>query len=305
MASKVERLDLNRVAIFLKVAEAKGITAAATRAKLPKSTVSRSLSQLEDELGVELVLRRTKEFQLTDAGQEFYDAASRGIGAVSDARDRLRKDSGVPTGKLRVAAPPGIASYVIMPAITAFVRAYPEVEIELCVTAAAVEPVRDGFDVVLATGPLDDSSAKVRRLGVAGAGVFGSTRYLAERGIPRRPSDLPRHDCILHSRARKATRWRLAGPSGTTEVAVRGRIMVDDIFSAMAAALNDGGLVVLPTHLVGADPAARTLQRVLPDHEVRGEPTQLVYAASRHTPRRVTMFCDALMSHMKGNCPSG
>jgi DNA-binding transcriptional LysR family regulator len=165
--------------------------------------------------------------------------------------------------------------------------------------------VRDGFDVVFSVGPLDDSSAKVRRLGTVGAGIYASARYLAEHGAPRRPSDLSKHACILHSRARKMTHWRLAGPNGATEVVVRGRITVDDLFTAMAAALNDGGLVVLPIHMASGDPAARALQRVLPDYEIRGEPTQLVYAASRHTPRRVTMFCDALMSHMQGTCPKG
>ncbi len=208
---------------------------------------------------MELVVRRTKAFQLSAAGRDFYDAAAKGIAAVSEARERLRKDSSVPSGKLRVAAPPGFASYVIMPAIAAFVRAYPQVEVELCVTAAAVEPARDSFDIVLSVGPLDDSSAKVRRLGTLSAGVYASASYLAEHGVPRRPSDLSKHACILQSRARKMTHWRLAGPSGTSEVVVRGRLTVDDLFSAIAAALNDGGLVVMPNHMATRDPSGRML----------------------------------------------
>lgn len=293
-------MDLNRVATFLQIAEARGVTAAATRAKMPKSSVSRALSQLEDELGVELVLRRTKQFQLTDAGQDFYESAAKGLATVDEARARLRKDTSAPRGKLRVAAPPGFAAHIIMPVITGFVRMYPEVEIELCVTAGAVDPVRDGFDVVMCVGALDDSSARIRRIGAASSGVYASARYLAEHGTPRRPTELSRHTCILQSRGPRTTRWRLTGPNGATEVDVRGRITVDDIFSAMAAALNDGGLVVLPTHMARTD---ANLQRVLPAYELAGEPTQLVHAASRYTPRHVTMFCDALANHMLGKCP--
>lgn len=293
-------MDLNRVATFLQIAEARGVTAAAVRAKMPKSSVSRALSQLEAELGVELVLRRTKQFQLTDAGRDFYEAAAKGVAAVDEARDRLRKDTSAPRGKLRVASPPGFAAHIIVPVIAGFVRMYPEVEIELCVTAGAVDPARDGFDVVLCVGALDDSSARVRRIGTASSGVFASEQYLAEHGTPKRPTELSRHTCILQSRAPKATRWQLTGPGGMTEVNVRGRITVDDLFSAMAAAQNDGGLVVLPTHMARTEPR---LQRVLPAYEIKGEPTQLVYAASRYTPPHVTMFCDALVNHMLGKCP--
>src|SRR5689334_19093179 len=89
----VDHLDLNRVAVFVQIAEAKGVSAAATRAHLPKSSVSRALTQLEDELGLELIVRRSKSFQLTDAGQIFYDAAAKGLATVREAREELRPNA--------------------------------------------------------------------------------------------------------------------------------------------------------------------------------------------------------------------
>jgi DNA-binding transcriptional LysR family regulator len=301
-ARRSERgLDLNRVAIFVQIADAKGVGAAAARAKLPKSSVSRALTQLEDELGVELLVRRSRAFQLTEAGQTFYDAAAKALASVHEARDELVPEASEPRGFLRVAAPPGFANVLVTPTIVEFVRRYPEMEVELSVTAARVDPIRDGFDVVFAIGTLEDSSAKVRRFATMDAGVFASEAYLAARGAPRRPSDLARHDCILQTRSAPRSVWTLRGPAGTTSVTVHGRIAVDDQFSAVAAAAVGGGLVVLPIHLVERDPSARALRRVLSVWIVPGEAAQIVYAASRDVPLRVSMFCEALME-LKNGC---
>ena len=142
----------------------------------------------------------------------------------------------------------------------------------------------------------------VRRLAAIDAGIFASRAYLAERGAPRRPADLAKHECILQSRTPPKTRWTLRGPAGVTEVTVRGRITVDDQSSAMGAATAGGGLVVLPVHAVERDPSASSLQRVLPSYDIPGEAAQLVYAASRHVPLRISMFCDALIATCKASC---
>lgn len=298
-------LDLNRVAMFVRIAEAKGVGAAAARAKLPKSSMSRALTQLEDDLGVELLVRGKKGFQLTDAGQTFYEAAAKGLAFVHEAREELAPEGRELRGSLRVAAPPGFASVIMTPVIVEFVRRHPGVDIELSVTAARVDPIRDGFDVVFAIGTLADSSARIRRFATMDAGVFASEAHLAEHGTPRRPAELAHHECIIQTRSSPKSTWSLRSASGpTTNVAIRGRIAVDDQFSAIAAAVAGAGLVVLPVHMVSHDPSARTLRRVLPDWIVPGESAQIVYAASRHVPLRVTMFCEALMSH-RASCGEG
>src|SRR4051812_5467781 len=107
------RIDFNRVAMFVRIAEAGGGTAAAARLKLPKSSVSRSLTQLEGELGVELVVRGSRRFRLTDPGRAFYDAAAKGIGTVEVARDEVRDDKSTPQGLVRVAVPPTLARCLV------------------------------------------------------------------------------------------------------------------------------------------------------------------------------------------------
>ena len=299
-----ELLDLNRVAMFVQIANAGGVTAAAAKMKLPKSSVSRALTQLESELGVELVVRSSRRFRLTDAGRTFVDAAAKGIETVVEARDEILRDKSVPRGVVRIAAPPNFATAILAPTVAQFVRQHPDVHVELSVTAQHVDPVRDGFDLVMSTGKLVDSSSRVRMIKTLDSGVFASSKYLRERGTPRRPNELTRHECILRAGAGKKDRWELTGPSGTVVVAVCGRIRVDDLFTAGATAAEHGGLVLLPLHFRNVDEASGPLERVLPEYVVRGEPAQLVYPASRHVPLRVAMLRDAIVSYTKTNCPS-
>lgn len=197
-----------------------------------------------------------------------------------------------------------MATALLPPVITAFVRKYPKVQIELSVTGRQVDPVRDGFELVVATGKLTDSSSKVRSLGTLDAGVYATAAYLREYGTPRRPSDLVDHDCILRGPSGKKDRWRLTGPSGTVVVPVSGHLRVDDLLGAIAAAAAHGGLALLPLHLPATDPKQEALERVLPDYVVRGETMQLVYPALRHTPPRVAMLIDAIMGHAHRTCPA-
>ena len=299
------RIDFNRVAMFVHITEAGGVTAAAAKLKLPKSSVSRGLTQLEGELGVQLVVRGSRTFRLTDAGRAFFDAASKGIAAVEDARDDVRNDNTVPHGLIRLAAPPTFGTWLLAPLIARFVRDYPNVQIDLCLTGRQIDPARDGFDLVVSTGKLADSSAMVRSLGTVDGGVFGSAAYLRERGTPRRPSDLAKHECILSRSPGQKDRWSLTSSTGASVVVVvDGHIRVDDPFTAIATASADGGLVVLPVHFPSAGPAASPLVRVLPEYVVRGETAQLVYPAARHVPLRVSLLCDAIVKAATTSCPT-
>jgi DNA-binding transcriptional LysR family regulator len=298
------QLDFNRVAMFVQIASAGGVTAAAAQLKRPKSSVSRALSQLESDLGVELVVRTSRRFRLTEAGESFYRAASKGIATMDEARDELRRDRMIPHGVVRIAAPTNMATVLLPPVVTQFVRKYPEVRVEVVVTSSEVEPVRDGFDLVLTTGKLSDSSLKVRSLGTLDTGIYGAAAYLSERGTPRRPNDLAKHDCILRGPSGKKERWRLVGPSGLVVVPVDGHIRVDDLVAAVATCVAGGGLALLPVEMPAVDPRWAALVRVLPEYIVRGETMQLVYPAQRHPPLRVSMLRDAIFAHARQTCPA-
>ncbi|MBS2020246.1 MAG: LysR family transcriptional regulator [Deltaproteobacteria bacterium] len=325
------RIDLNRVAIFVQIAQTGGVSAAAAKMKLPKSSVSRGLSLLESELGVELVARSSRSLRLTDAGRAFFDAASKGIAAVDEAREALRSDKGAPRGTVRVAAPPGFATFLVAPVIARFVREHRGVEVDLVVTGQRLDPVRDGFDVVLALGKLDDSSSKTRALGSVDTGAFASPDYLRARGTPKRPVDLAKHDCILQRANGKRERWSFHpantgktsnGARGTngahadpsqagrvkthpeTVVSVTGPLRVDDLTTAAASAVAGAGIALLPLHMAAKHPAAAGLVRVLPEWLAEGDPAQLVFPASPHLPLAVRMLCDAFLAAAGSTCPT-
>ncbi len=293
--------DLNRVALFVRVAEAGGVTAAAKKLKLPKSSVSRNLTQLEAELGVELVVRGTRQFELTGPGQSFFDAVAGQIGAVIAAREDVRKETEEPRGLVRVSAPPPFAQWVLAPVITRFVRRHPRVRVDLCMSTS-IDPLHEGFDLGIVIGKLRDSSAKVRSLGAVDCGVFASPGYLRERGKPRRPADLQKHACIL-MRGSMGDSWTFESKSGPVTIDVAGPIRVDDESTAIGVAIADGGLVVLPLHYPANNEPSGRLERVLPDHVVKGPRAQLVYAASRHVPSRIGLLADAIMEAVSTTCP--
>lgn len=294
--------DLNRIALFVRVAEAGGVTAAAKRMKLPKSSVSRNLTQLESELGVELVVRGTRRFRLTPSGQAFFEAVATQIEAVEVARDDVRKETRDPRGLVRILAPAPFARWVLAPLITKFVHRYPRVRIELSV-GASDDPVKAGFDLAIVIGHLEDSSARIRSLGAVDCGLFASETYLRERGTPKKPVDLENHDCILLRRT-KDDRWTLTSQKGSSSARVDGPIRVDDESAAISIAVANGGIVVLPLHFRATDPTAASLTRVLPEHILRGEAAKLVYAASRHVPSRISLVCDAILETATTRCPT-
>lgn len=302
------RIDLNRVAIFVQIAQTGGVSAAAAKMKLPKSSVSRGLSLLESELGIELVARSSRSFRLTDAGKSFYEAASKGIAAVDDARNALRPDKNAPHGVVRMATPPGFATFLVAPVVAAFIREHRAVEVDLFVTGQRLDPVRDGFDLVLSIGKLEDSSSKTRPLGSVETGVFASPDYLKTRGAPRRPSDLAKHDAVLQRSSGKRERWSLReralnGSATETIVTVTGPLRVDDLTTAASAAVSGAGLVLLPVHMAAKHPAAEGLTRVLPEWVAEGDPAQLVFAPSRHLPVAVKLLIDAIASAASSSCP--
>ncbi|WAS96731.1 LysR family transcriptional regulator [Nannocystis punicea] len=297
-------MDLNRAALFVRIVEAGGVTAAASRLKLPKSSVSRNLTRLERELGCELIVRGTRQFRLTDAGRTFFDAAARGVAALEEARDEIQSGRSELGGVVRVAAPSDLGVWLVAGTAARLARTHPKLRIELSLGRRQAEAVREGFDLAVCVGPLADSSLIRVPLGAMDSGLFASAAYLRERGTPHAPAELASHDCVSCRAEGSRERWVLAGPNGVATVRVSGRIGVDDRSAAAAAVLAGAGIGVLPLHLSRSVERADTLVRVLPDHVVRGEPVHILHAAARHVPRRVRLVCEAIREAALASCPA-
>jgi DNA-binding transcriptional LysR family regulator len=158
-------MDLNRVSAFVRVVHDGSFTAAARALGLPKSSISRSVAQLEQDLGIRLLHRTTRQLHLTDAGAAFYERVSRALGDIDEATTAASDTQAELSGVVRVTAPVDLGVWSLASIIARFVRKHPKIRVELSLTGRVVDLVAEGFDFAVRAGPLRDSSLIARRVG--------------------------------------------------------------------------------------------------------------------------------------------
>jgi DNA-binding transcriptional LysR family regulator len=289
-------MDLNLVHTFARVAEAQSFTAAARSLQLPKSSVSRAVSRLEEQLGVRLLERTTRKLHLTDVGRAYYESAVRGLHEIDDAERKVAELQGEPRGLVRVTAPVDLDDHHLAKVVLDFVRKYPRIHLETSFSNRHVDLVAEGFDVAVRAGKLQDSSLVARRLGESDAWLFASPGYLARRGRPRTVAALAQHDCVLFRSRNETATWSLEGPRGTETVEVRGSLHTDDFAFVRELLLGDAGIGLMPSMAGKAELETKRLKRVLPDYASRGASIYVVVPSAKHLPRRVSLFRDFLIA---------
>ncbi|MCK6550449.1 LysR family transcriptional regulator [Myxococcota bacterium] len=292
-------MDLNRVALFRRVVEDGGFSAAARTLGMPKSSVSRAVSELEAELGVRLLQRTTRSVRLTDAGHVFHERAVRGLAGLEEAEAAVRELKGKLEGTIRITAPLDAGLVLLEPAVSAFVRAHPGVYVDVVVTARVVDLVAEGFDLAFRAGVVRDGSLVAKKVGRTTSRLFAAPAYLERRGAPKALAELAAHDCVLFRPVRGRATWALGGPAGREEVDVSGPLGADDLSFVRRAVASGLGIGLLPAFIVAREVARKRLVHVLPDYAAEGAPLSLVYPSARHLPRRVAVFRDFLAEWLK------
>ena len=290
-------IDLNRVRLFVRVAEAGSFTDAARLSGLPKSSVSRAVAALERELAVRLIQRTTRRLQLTEAGRLYYESVSRALSGMDEAATAVSELQDAPHGRVRITAPTDLGDWLLPPVLVGFSARYPEVRVEVVLTQRFVDLVHEGIDLALRIGSLGDSRLVARPLGTVRAGVFASPRYLERRGVPRAVVALAEHECVLFRSSSGQAVWKLIGPQGAETVEVRGAISADDHHMVRTAAAAGQGLALLPI-VTCTGGAAADVRRVLPRHAAEGPPLHLVYPSARLVPKRVALLRDHILREL-------
>ena len=293
------KIDLNRVATFVRVIQTGSFTRAARQLGLPISSVSRTVARLEEDLGVRLLHRTTRRLALTDGGREYFERMQT---VLSEAEAATREVSGharTPTGQVRVTAPD--AHLLGLPALFASITLrHPGLQIDLTLTARRVDLIEEGIDLAIRGGNLEDSTLVAHRLGTSVFGVVATPAYLARRGTPRTLAELVRHDCI-RLRTRSGTLpWRFDGPGGPKEVAVTGSLSSDDVGFVYQAARASAGLAYLPLETLRDDLRSERLVRVLPRHSMLTGSLSVVWPSQRLLPARVVLVRDLLVEALTG-----
>ena len=284
-------IDLNSLAIFAKVAETGSFSEAARRLKIPISTVSRRVAELEDQLGVGLLERSTRNLRLTDVGAEVFEHAQRSAEINEAVGSIVSNQTSTVSGVLRLSAPPSICDTLLVPLVGAFQASYPDVRVQILVTDSFVDHIAEGVDLVFRLGALKDSSLVARKLLTYRHQLVASPTYIERVKPPEKPQDLLEHRLLGFSFWNPECRWTLVGDKGLTEIVSFPPFLSMNDYAGLASALLAGvGIGDLPP-LVQPDLIRDgRLIEIMPGWRFRTFDLSMVHPSNRHIPRPVRVF---------------
>ncbi len=290
-------LDLAHLRAFARIADLGSVSGAARSLGMPKSSVSRSLSRLEEAVGTALIERSTRHLRLTDAGLLLQRHAARILGDVTEAENAVGGLIGKPTGTLRVSVGFTFAAGPLAPMLPGFLARYPDVRVVLTVDNRMADLLTEEIDVSIRIGPLRDSELIARKLGTIELWPCASPAYLAERGTPRTVEDLLAHRLIAHTDRRIP--WSIRTPSGAVhEIQTEPGTVIPEPAVAKIMLLGGAGIAWLPDFNARQAVADGTLVRLLADHPTEAVDVHALYPSHRSLSAKVRVFVDALAAHM-------
>jgi DNA-binding transcriptional LysR family regulator len=289
--------------LFSKVAEAGSFTAAARSLGMPKQTLSRRVAELEQELGVQLLLRTTRRLHLTDVGAAYAVRCGELVRLAEEANHAVTDTRQVPKGVLRVTADPVFGEAFVTGLIVEYANRWPEVQVEAVLTRRHVNLLEEGFDVAFRIGKVDDPALSATRLGPARVRYCASPAYLERRGTPSSPEELHQHECILLVSEGAPMRWPFRGPKGDMLVPVSGRLRFNSFAMAHAAALNGLGIAIFPEFACADDIQRGRLVPVLEDSGVDVGAVWLVHPTHRYLTARVRTFIELALQRLAHEPP--
>ncbi len=296
-------VDLNLLRAFLGVYDVGNFSVAATKLGVPRSTLSRAVATLEEQLGVTLFQRTTRRVTATDAASALYHRVASHVAAVEASFSDLPDAEEAPSGTLRVTATAEFGAMLLAEAVARFTQRYPKVRVEARLSMTVLDLVKENIDVAIrfVGKPLRDSTLVVRKIGRIAAYIYASPQYLARRGTPRTPADLHEHDRVdfLGSpplRLSDGTKRVEVKPGPKADVT---RIDADSLWFMRETLKAGGGIGQLPSFLADPDVAAGNLVHVLPRWVTRAGTVYFVHPASKHVPPRVTAFRDLIIDLLR------
>ena len=280
--------------IFARVARTGNMSAAGREMGLSPAVISKRISLLEEKLNVRLFQRTTRQLTLTETGEGYFKRVVDILNLIEEAEDFVNRRNTTPRGLLKVTAPTSFSRLHIAPFLPAFLAKYPEIELEFQLTDNFVDIIREGFDLAIRIGELQDSSLVQRKLAADTRVICASPKYLEtnDQGEPKSLADLDFHNCLS---AGAQDYWRLEGPDGQHQLRVKGNIRSNSFEFMREALLSGLGLGLRSTWDIGPELRSGALQVVLPDY--RGSSNVAIYAVypcRDFMPEKVNVFIEYL-----------
>jgi DNA-binding transcriptional LysR family regulator len=284
--------DLNSLLIFAKVVEARSFSEAARRLKMPISTVSRRIVELEDQLGVRLLERSTRNLRLTELGADVLKHAQHSA-EISEAVDNIisNKLSDV-SGTLRLCAPPSISDSLIAPVVGAFQASYPNVRVQALITERIVDQIAEDVDLAFKVGTFTDATLVGRKLLTYRHQVVASPKYLKAHERPKIPEDLLKHRLLAFSFWKPDYSWSFVHANGrdTEALAFQPYIAMNDYAGLVIALLEGSGIGELPPIVQPELMRKGLLVEVIPQWHLPIFELTIAHLRDRYLPRQVRVF---------------
>lgn len=284
------------MAVFARVIEAGGFSAAARAFGMTPSAVSKLIGRLEDRLGARLLNRTTRSVSLTEEGRTYYQRVVPILEEIEAAERAVTELHAAPRGLLKVNAATAFGRYQIVPVIHRFLERYPDLKVQITLTDSLVNLVEEGVDVAIRLGELPDSSLIARRIADVHRVVAAAPSYIERHGKPETPDDLADHNCLRASFETSLNRWEFKGADGPRLIDVAGSLEVNDASALYDAAISGVGLVRAARFLLAAAIREGRLVPLLQDYEADRDLTvYAVYPPGRHLSPKVRAFVDFLV----------
>jgi DNA-binding transcriptional LysR family regulator len=291
-------MDLAGMEIFARVVEARSFSGAARRLNVSTSVVSKSVTRIEQSLGVRLLNRTTRSISLTEIGSAFYARCAQIVAAAEEAEAMTAGMQSTPRGTLKVNVPVSFGVLHVAPLLDGLLRAYPDLHVDMTFKDRNVQLAEEGYDIAVVIAAEPRATLVARRLAPIRQALCASPAYVARRGVPTSVADLARHDCIVYSRLGPEHCWQFVGPDGGKSVEVTGSLRLDNENAVRQAALAGCGIALLPTYIVGTDLQQNALCALLPEYRPPETALYATYLPNRYVAAKVRVFVDYLLARL-------
>ena len=287
----MDRLAAMRV--FVVVVDAQGFSAASRALRMPLSTVSRKIAELEAQVGAQLLTRSTRKVAVTDSGRRYYQDALRILDAVEDAERQVSGEFRQPKGHLTITAPTLFGRRLLLPIANAFMRRHCDITIRFQLTNSVVDLLAEHIDLGIRIGRLADSSMIASQAGTVREIVCASPDYLARHGRPATPAALAGHHCVTYAWSDAPKEWGFKAPAGRHfRAPVQAKLTLNSVEGVVLAAAEGAGVAMVYAYQAAHLIADGRLEIILGDYEIDPLPVSFIHPQGRLVPQKLRAFID-------------
>ncbi|MEM5431392.1 LysR family transcriptional regulator [Cupriavidus oxalaticus] len=285
--------------ILLAAIDSGSLSAASRKLRIPLATVSRRVSELEEHLGIRLLVRGNRKLTLTEAGRGYVASCRRILEDISEVERTAAGEYHAPQGELIISMPPVMGRNHILPVIVEFLRAFPQIRMQAQMTDRFVNLLEERVDLAIRIGEPPSSSLIGTRVGMLREVVCASPAYLAQHGMPRKPADLVSHHCVAYEGYAMGGNWKFNAKGDPLHVQVQSRLVVNSIEAALVAAVEGAGVARLASYQIGDLVESGKLVILLEAFEAPPAPVNILYAGQGQIPLKLRVFVDFAVPRLR------